>query len=109
MTLFIVLHLVLCCFLVLVILLQPGKGDAGIGFGSSSQSIFGSKGAGNFLTKTTSAVAFLFLATSFGLTYKRLSDANSSVMNADTAVDPAAAKAPEPTKEETKPAEAPKK
>ena len=48
MTLLVVIHIVICVFLVCVILLQPGKGDAGIGFGSSSQSIFGSAGAGKF-------------------------------------------------------------
>ena len=72
MAIFMVLHVVICVFLVVVILLQPGKSDAGIGFGSSSQSIFGSKGAGNFLTKTTGTCAFLFLATSFFLTKSRM-------------------------------------
>jgi preprotein translocase subunit SecG len=71
-TLIIVLHTVFAVFLVLVILLQPGKGDAGIGFGSSSQSIFGSAGAGNFLTKTTAVCAALFLFTSFWLTRDRI-------------------------------------
>jgi preprotein translocase subunit SecG len=72
-TLFIIFHVLICVFLVIVILLQPGKGDAGIGFGSSSsQSIFGSRGAGNFLTKTTSACAFIFLATSFVLTRSQI-------------------------------------
>ena len=67
------LHVFICVFLVIVILLQPGKGDAGIGFGSSSsQSIFGSKGAGNFLTKTTSVCAILFLLTSFIITRKQI-------------------------------------
>lgn len=72
MTIFMILHIVICVFLVIVILLQPGKSDAGIGFGSSSQSIFGSKGAGNFLTKTTGICAFLFLVTSFFLTKSRM-------------------------------------
>ena len=75
MTVLIILHVLVCSFLVFVILLQPGKSDgAGIGFGSSSQSIFGSKGAGNFLTKTTSACAVLFLVTSFFLTRSRVKD-----------------------------------
>lgn len=83
MTLFIILHFVICCFLVAVILIQPGKGDAGIGFGSSSQSIFGSKGAGNFLTKTTSVCAVVFLLTSFWLTRSRIQDATRSVISDD--------------------------
>jgi len=106
-TLFITLHVLVCVFLVAVILVQPGKGDAGIGFGSSSQSIFGSKGAGNFLTKTTSVCAVIFLLTSFFLTRSRMREYNSSVIKASAAAEPAApaagsaadaAKAGEPAK-----------
>ena len=81
MTLFVGIHVFVCLFLVFVILLQPGKSDAGIGFGSSSQSIFGSKGASNFLTKTTSICAVLFLATSFFLTRERSKDYGASVIS----------------------------
>ncbi len=81
MTLLIVIHALICVFLVGVILLQPGKGDAGVGFGSSSQTIFGSKGAGNFLTKTTSACAVLFLLTSFFLTRSRIMEYSKSVIS----------------------------
>jgi preprotein translocase subunit SecG len=80
LTLLIVLHALICVFLVAVILLQPGKGDAGVGFGSSSQTIFGSKGAGNFLTKTTSACAIVFIATSFFLTRSRIMEFSRSVI-----------------------------
>jgi len=60
-------------FLICVVLLQPGKGDASaIGFGGSSQSIFGSRGAGNFLTKTTAILATLFFVVSFLITKGRL-------------------------------------
>ncbi len=77
----IILHVLICLFLVAVILLQPGKGDAGIGFGSSSQSIFGSKGAGNFLTRTTTVVAVLYLGTSFVLTRNRMKESTQSVIS----------------------------
>ena len=80
MTFLIVLHIIVCAFMVFVILLQPGKADGGIGFGSSSQSIFGSKGAGNFLTKTTSVCAILFLFTSFFLTRSRMTQYSGSVI-----------------------------
>lgn len=96
-TAFIVLHTIFAIFLVCVILLQPGKGDAGIGFGSSSQSIFGSAGAGNFLTKLTAVCAFLFLLTSFSLTKRRMDSMNSSVITADA-----------PVAETAKPVDAPK-
>jgi preprotein translocase subunit SecG len=93
-TFFLVIHVLICVFLVAVILVQPGKGDAGIGFGSSSQSIFGSKGAGNFLTKTTSVCAVIFLLTSFFLTRSRMREYNSSVIKASAAGEPAAPTAP---------------
>jgi preprotein translocase subunit SecG len=94
-TLLIVIHAFICVFLVCVILLQPGKGDAGIGFGSSSQSIFGSAGAGNFLTKTTSVCAVLFIFTSFLLTRSRIVDYSGSVIKGD---EPASSSKPSPAK-----------
>lgn len=83
MTFLIVLHIIICFALVGIILLQPGKSDMGIGFGSSSQSIFGSKGASNFLTKTTSICVVIFLVTSFTLTKLRISEAERSVIKGD--------------------------
>jgi len=79
--LLLIIHVLVSIFLVAVILIQPGKGDAGIGFGSSSQSIFGSKGAGNFLTKITTVCAVVFICTSFFLTRGRLQDYNKSVIS----------------------------
>ena len=65
----IILHLFIAIAVIGLILIQQGKGaDAGASFGSgASQTIFGSQGSGNFLTKTTSWLAFPFFATSFGL------------------------------------------
>jgi len=65
------LHIVVCVFLIIVVLLQAGKGGGmGIAFGGGgSQTVFGSSGAGNFLTKLTSATAFIFLITSLGLAH----------------------------------------
>jgi len=72
------LHLVLLVFQVVVafsligfILIQHGKGaDAGAAFGSgASSTVFGSQGSGNFLTKTTAVLAFLFLSNSLALGY----------------------------------------
>jgi preprotein translocase subunit SecG len=68
-----VLHVFVCLFLILVVLLQAGKGGGmGIAFGGGgggSQTVFGSSGAGNFLTRLTSVTAFLFLLTSLGLAH----------------------------------------
>jgi preprotein translocase subunit SecG len=67
-----VLHICVCLFLILVVLLQAGKGGGmGIAFGGSggSQTVFGSSGAGNFLTRLTSITATIFLITSLGLAH----------------------------------------
>ena len=57
-------------FLIGVVLLQQGKGaDMGAVFGGSSSTIFGSGGAGNFLTRLTTAMAIIFMLTSLTLTY----------------------------------------
>lgn len=80
MSILVIFHVACCLFLVGVILLQPGKSDGGIGFGaSSSQSIFGSRGAGNFLTKTTGVCAILFLFTSLLLTRDRVQKTTKTV------------------------------
>lgn len=104
-----ILHILICVFLVFVILLQPGKADGGAVFGgSSSQSIFGSKGAGNFLTKTTSVCAILFLLTSFLLTRSKIVENTRSVITNDAAATsgaPSATPAPA-TAEPAKPADA---
>ena len=66
-----VLHVFACVFLILVVLLQSGKGGGmGIAFGGgSSQTVFGSSGAGNFLTKATAVTAAIFMITSVSLAY----------------------------------------
>ena len=99
MTLLISVHVVVCIFLVAIILVQPGKGDAGIGFGSSSQSIFGSRGAGNFFTRATSVCAVIFLATSFFLTRSRMQQYSSSVISAPTSSETSAPAKDEPAME----------
>src|SRR5215472_15063889 len=63
-------HVLICIALVIVILLQHGKGaDVGAVFGGSSQTVFGASGAGNALTKATAALATIFFATSIFLAY----------------------------------------
>jgi preprotein translocase subunit SecG len=67
-----VVHILVCVFLIMVVLLQAGKGGGmGIAFGGGggSQTVFGSSGAGNFLTRLTSITAFLFLLTSLTLAH----------------------------------------
>jgi preprotein translocase subunit SecG len=64
-------HFIACFVLIFVILLQRGKGaDLGASLGGgSANTIFGSRGAGNFLTKITTASAVTFMATSLTLSY----------------------------------------
>ena len=63
-------HVVLCLFLIAVVLLQTGKGaDMGAVFGGGSQTLFGSGGAGNFLTRLTTGMAIGFMVTALILTY----------------------------------------
>jgi preprotein translocase subunit SecG len=66
-----VLHVMVCLVLVVVVLLQHGKGaDIGAVFGGgASSTVFGSRGAGNFLTKLTTASALIFMVTSLSLAY----------------------------------------
>ena len=65
-----VMHVIACMFLILVILIQPGKsGGMGIFGSAGAQQVFGGRGAGNFLTKTTWATATVFFVTSITLAY----------------------------------------
>ncbi len=74
-------HISACVVLVLVVLLQTGKGaDIGAVFGGSSTTIFGSTGAGNFLTKVTTGAAITFMLTSLLLTYGALHKTSESVV-----------------------------
>jgi preprotein translocase subunit SecG len=70
-TLVLVIHVIVCVALILIILLQSGKGaDIGAVFGGgSSQTVFGSTGASTFLSKVTIAAAVVFMVTSIILTY----------------------------------------
>jgi preprotein translocase subunit SecG len=66
-----VLHVLAAGGIIVLVLLQHGKGaDMGAAFGSGSAgSLFGSAGAANFLSRTTAVLAAVFFATSLGLTY----------------------------------------
>jgi preprotein translocase subunit SecG len=65
-----VVYVIVCVFLILVVLLQAGKGGGmGSSFGGSSQSVFGGAGAGNFLTRLTVVMASAFMLLSASLSY----------------------------------------
>ncbi|KAA3632383.1 MAG: preprotein translocase subunit SecG [Proteobacteria bacterium] len=64
-------HLVAAISIVVLVLLQQGKGaDMGAAFGGgSSQSVFGSRGSANFLSRTTAGLAVVFFFTGLSLAY----------------------------------------
>jgi preprotein translocase subunit SecG len=67
----IVIHVIVCIALIMIVLLQTGKGaDMGAAFGGgSSQTLFGSTGASTFLSKATTVAAIVFMLTSLTLAY----------------------------------------
>jgi preprotein translocase subunit SecG len=65
LTFFSIIHILVCVFLVLVILLQQGRGGGlGSAFGGTGQQVFGGAGATNFLAQLTEWAAFGFMFTS---------------------------------------------
>ena len=82
MTLILVLlHVSVCIALILIVLLQTGKGaDMGAAFGGSSQALFGSSGATSFMHKVTAAAAIIFMLTCMSLTLRFGKGDTSSVM-----------------------------
>ncbi len=69
-TLLSIIHVTVCLFLILVVLLQQGRGGGmGSAFGGATAQVFGGRGAGNFLTRLTGICAAIFMLTSIGLAY----------------------------------------
>ena len=99
----ITIHVLVSIALVIIILLQHGKGaDVGAVFGGSSQTVFGAGGAGNALTKATVLLATMFFVTSLFLAYASTRRVTGSIFSrpfsGSRSVMPAApaAKAPAP-------------
>ena len=97
--LLIVVHVLVALALILVVLLQVGKGQSiGAAFGgaSSSQTIFGSRGPATFLSRLTTVAAAVFMITSLSLAYFSAHRGQSSVIldQAPAATDQPAAPAP---------------
>ncbi|MGD8258817.1 MAG: preprotein translocase subunit SecG [Desulfobacterales bacterium] len=69
--LLIIIHIIVSVALIMIVLLQTGKGaDMGAAFGGgSSQTLFGSTGASTFLSKATTGAAIVFMLTSLALAY----------------------------------------
>ena len=65
-----IVHVVTCLLLILVVLVQSGKGaEISASFGGSSNTVFGSSGGANFFTRLTGTLAAVFMLTSITLTW----------------------------------------
>src|SRR5262245_2008664 len=85
-------HVLACLFLIVVVLLQTGKGaDMGAVLGGGSQTLFGASGAGNLLTKLTTGMAITFMATSLVIAVGQRQKPSSSLLNRLPETPPAAA------------------
>jgi preprotein translocase subunit SecG len=103
--LFTIVHIVACFVLILVVLLQAGKGASmGAAFGGSSQTVFGSSGPGTFLGKMTTIIATVFMLTSLALSYTALHRGSSLTEKAVPQTVPAPAeKAPAAAEQQAPP------
>lgn len=83
-----VIHVLVSIILIIIVLLQPGKGgDLGSVFGGgTSESVFGASGAVPFLTKLTRLFAVVFFITSLSLGYFSVQNIQSSVIKATPGV-----------------------
>jgi preprotein translocase subunit SecG len=85
----IVIHVLVCLFLVGVVLLQQGKSAdlAGAFGGQGSQTAFGPRAAANVLTRLTAWSAVIFMVTSLGLVvlYERTTNSHSVLSGTKTA------------------------
>lgn len=90
-TLLVVLHVLVCLALIIIVLLQSGKGaEMGASFGAGgSQSVFGAGGGTTFLSKLTTSAAVIFMLTSLTLAFLSGKGGSSSIMSSKTKAKPA--------------------
>jgi preprotein translocase subunit SecG len=98
-TLLIVVQVVSAISVIVLVLLQHGKGaDMGAAFGSgASGSLFGATGSANFLSRATAVLAAVFFLTSLGLSYIATSRPRVSGSVMDSAPVQTAPAVPSPT------------
>ena len=90
------LHVIICLFLILVVLLQQGKGaDLSVFGGGSTMAAFGARSATNLLHRLTVGAFVAFILTTLGIAYFKGHVEGSSVMRG-AAKPPATAPAPAP-------------
>jgi preprotein translocase subunit SecG len=102
-----VVHVIACLFLMLVVLVQPGKsGGMGAFTGVAAQQVFGGRGAGNILTKTTWVTGTVFFFTSITLAYLS-SSTDESLQKRTVVAETRETKPPAPKPQPAAPAPAP--
>ncbi len=95
--LLVLVHTIVCVALILIVLLQTGKGaEMGAAFGGASQTIFGGAGPAPFLTKITTGAAIIFMITSLALAYVSSHPQGRSIMKDVKPVPAAPASQPAP-------------
>ncbi len=100
------LHIIICIFLILVVLLQQGKGaDLSVFGGGTTMAAFGARSATNLLHKMTVGGFVAFIVTTLGIAYLKGHVEGSSVMKA-AAPAPVSAPATTPAAPATTPAPA---
>ncbi|MCX5868974.1 MAG: preprotein translocase subunit SecG [Proteobacteria bacterium] len=94
----ITIHVLVCVFLILIVLLQTGKGaEIGATFGGSSQTVFGPRGAGTLLSRLTVVAAIVFMITSISLSYLKGRSSASGLLEKEVAPAGPVETAPVPT------------
>lgn len=96
----VIVHLLVAIAVIVLVLLQHGKGaDMGASFGGgASNTVFGSQGSANFLSRTTAVLVAVFFITSIGLAYYAKSKSSASLF------DRTAPAATQPAQQTTQPA-----
>jgi len=75
------IHISACVALILIVLLQTGRGaEIGAAFGGASNTLFGGSGGSTFLSKLTTAAAIIFMLTCLGLTLLSSAPKTKSIM-----------------------------
>ncbi len=79
-TVVLIAHTIIALLIIVLVLLQRGKGaDAGAAFGSgASGTVFGARGSSNFFSRATAIMATVFFASSLGLAYLSSQQAGST-------------------------------
>ncbi len=96
-TLIIIFHVIVCIALMVIVLLQTGKGaEMGAAFGGASQTLFGGSGGSSFMSKLTTgaAVAFMITCILLSMASRHLMRSSKSIMDVQPPVTQQQTKAP---------------